>query len=89
MLFNRKCFCGKSNKNFTVDIGPNYQGECCEEAGYDHFGTPPAPKVEKVKKEGPTRRYTPSGKYSKKTKSIAEVAEGISEVLKGPSNDDE
>lgn len=68
MLFNRTCYCGKSNKNFSIDIGPNYLGECCEEAGYDHLGNPPKPKVEKVKKEGPTRPYKPSGKYSKKNK---------------------
>ena len=66
------CYCGKSKKTFFNNVGDNYIGECCEEAGYDHLGNPPQKKEKKVQKEGPTRRYTPSGKYSKKKNQVSE-----------------
>lgn len=37
-MFRRKCVCGATEKNFKKDIGPFFVDECCEKAGYDHFG---------------------------------------------------
>lgn len=65
-LIEKACRCGSIKKRFNMDIGPFFIADCCIEAGYDHLGNRKEPKV---KKEGPTRRYTPSGKYSKKNKS--------------------
>lgn len=37
-MFLKECRCGKSKKNFKMDIGPFYIDECCSEAGYDCQG---------------------------------------------------
>lgn len=37
-MFNKTCKCGQSHKNFKVDIGPFFVGECCALNGYDDFG---------------------------------------------------
>lgn len=37
-MYEKTCRCGKSKKNFKVDIGPFYVDECCLEAGYDEAG---------------------------------------------------
>lgn len=37
-MIEKTCRCGKSKKNFNVDIGPFFIAECCTEAGYDHLG---------------------------------------------------
>lgn len=37
-MFNTKCACGKSNKNFKYNIGPFYVEDCCRAAGYDEIG---------------------------------------------------
>lgn len=73
-MIEKSCRCGKSKKNFSVNIGPFFIADCCTEAGYDHLGekveAPPAPEEKKkeTKKEGPTRPYKPSGLFSKKNK---------------------
>lgn len=40
-MYLTKCACGDSEKNFKVEIGPFYVGECCEAKGYDHLGQKP------------------------------------------------
>ena len=38
-MFLKKCRCGKSSKNFKVDIGDFFiNEECCKLAGFDDFG---------------------------------------------------
>lgn len=37
-MLEKTCRCGKTKKNFAVDIGPFFIAECCEQAGYDHKG---------------------------------------------------
>ena len=37
-MYLKTCRCGKSQKNFKVDIGEFYVEECCIEAGYDELG---------------------------------------------------
>lgn len=37
-MIEKSCRCGKSKKNFKMDIGPFYIDECCIEAGYDDLG---------------------------------------------------
>lgn len=37
-MFEKSCRCGKSKKNFKMDIGPFYVDDCCIEAGYDESG---------------------------------------------------
>ncbi len=37
-MFEKSCRCGKTKKNFKVDIGEFFIDECCTEAGYDHLG---------------------------------------------------
>ena len=37
-MFKKSCRCGASEKNFKMDIGAFFIGECCELAGYDAFG---------------------------------------------------
>lgn len=56
------CRCGKTKKNFYNDIGEFYIETCCLIAGYDNLGN----KEEEPEKEGPKRKYVPSGKYSNK-----------------------
>ncbi len=42
----KSCVCGASKKNFKMDIGPFYVGECCKDAGYDDLGRLTASSVE-------------------------------------------
>jgi hypothetical protein len=45
----KTCFCGATQKNFNIDIGPHFYADCCEAAGFDPFGNhADIPKVEKV-----------------------------------------
>lgn len=37
-MIEKTCRCGKTKKSFSVDIGPFFIAECCEEAGYNHLG---------------------------------------------------
>lgn len=37
-MFEKSCRCGKTKKNFKVDIGEFFINDCCTEAGYDHLG---------------------------------------------------
>lgn len=37
-MIEKTCRCGKTKKNFVIDIGPFFIEECCIEAGYDHLG---------------------------------------------------
>lgn len=37
-MIEKSCRCGKIKKNFFMDIGPFFIGDCCIEAGYDHKG---------------------------------------------------
>lgn len=37
-MIEKTCRCGKTKKNFKVDIGPFFVDECCIEAGYDEVG---------------------------------------------------
>lgn len=37
-MYEKTCRCGTSKKNFKIDIGPFFIGECCTEAGYDEYG---------------------------------------------------
>lgn len=37
-MIEKTCRCGKTKKNFQIDIGPFFIAECCTEAGYDHLG---------------------------------------------------
>lgn len=37
-MIEKTCRCKKSKKNFRIDIGPFFIGECCVEAGYDELG---------------------------------------------------
>lgn len=43
-MIEKTCRCGKTKKNFKIDIGPFFVDECCLEAGYDEVGN-------RVKKE--------------------------------------
>jgi hypothetical protein len=36
----KSCRCGKSKKNFKIDIGSFFVGDCCLEAGFDDLGNP-------------------------------------------------
>lgn len=37
-MLEKTCRCGKTKKNFVIDIGPFFIEECCIEAGFDHLG---------------------------------------------------
>lgn len=37
-MIEKSCRCGQIKKNFRIDIGPFFIGECCIEAGYNHLG---------------------------------------------------
>lgn len=37
-MFTKKCRCGKTEKNFQIDIGQFFVDSCCLEAGYDDLG---------------------------------------------------
>lgn len=37
-MIEKTCRCGKTKKNFKIDIGPFFVDECCLEAGYDEVG---------------------------------------------------
>lgn len=37
-MFLKTCRCGKSKKNFKVDIGEFFINQCCRDAGYDSLG---------------------------------------------------
>lgn len=37
-MMEKTCRCGKTKKNFKVDIGPFFIAECCTESGYNHLG---------------------------------------------------
>ena len=56
-MYQKECYCGKSKKNFRMDIGPKFMNKCCKEAGYDAKGNPPkgapksAPKAPETKPE--------------------------------------
>lgn len=73
-MFKKKCRCGKTEKNFKLDIGPFFISECCEEAGYDHAGRKPSKKPtekaktseEKPKVEETFKVREESEKFSKK-----------------------
>lgn len=88
-MIEKSCYCGKSKKRFMVDIGEKYLGECCEKAGFNHKGNPP--KQKKIKTEGPTRPYKPSGKFSKKNKKAeaAQITEDALNKLIHPDESDE
>ena len=40
----KSCRCGKSKKNFKMDIGPFYVGDCCLESGFDGLGNSKRPE---------------------------------------------
>jgi uncharacterized membrane protein YqiK len=37
-MFEKTCRCGKSKKNFKIDIGDFFVDDCCLEAGYNELG---------------------------------------------------
>ena len=37
-MIEKTCRCGKSKKNFKLDIGPFFINDCCTEEGYNHLG---------------------------------------------------
>jgi hypothetical protein len=45
-MIEKSCACGKSKKNFKMDIGPFYVADCCKDAGYDDLGRLTADSVE-------------------------------------------
>lgn len=66
-MIEKPCRCGKSKKNFRIDIGPFFIGECCIEAGYDDMGNlikkaeskpeiPVQPEPEKAKERKPRKK---------------------------------
>lgn len=48
----KPCRCGKTNKNFKIDIGPFFVNDCCLEAGFDGLGN-------EVRKEVPAKSQSP------------------------------
>lgn len=59
-MYMKTCRCGKSKKNFKMDIGDFFIDDCCIEAGYDELGNKKAkkelkieglPSVEEIKNE--------------------------------------
>lgn len=75
-MYMKTCRCGKSKKNFKMDIGNFFIDECCIEAGFDELGNPKAkkelkmeglPSVEEIKAEAATiQQEKPKNKRSKK-----------------------
>jgi hypothetical protein len=37
-MIEKTCRCGKTKKNFMMDIGPFFIDDCCLAAGYDELG---------------------------------------------------
>lgn len=48
-MYLKTCRCGKTQKNFKMDIGPFFINKCCKEAGYDVHGKKAEDAVEQVK----------------------------------------
>lgn len=75
-MFKKPCRCGKTEKQFKMDIGPFYISECCKMAGYDYLGNlseetkPQEKKVEKTppeeKKETRKQRKSKEKEETKK-----------------------
>lgn len=49
-MFLKTCKCGKSQKNFKIDIGEFFINDCCLLEGYDHLGKKEG-EIEEVKEE--------------------------------------
>lgn len=47
-MIEKTCRCGKTKKNFKIDIGPFFIDQCCTEAGYDHLGNKFEPESVKL-----------------------------------------
>ena len=63
-MYKKTCRCGKTEKNFKMDIGEFFIAKCCLEAGFDKMGNkdekkvktevkPEEVKVEETKTEEP------------------------------------
>lgn len=52
-MFRKPCRCGKTKKNFKIDIGEFFINECCEAEGFNQYGLkgdekPAPPELEEV-----------------------------------------
>lgn len=74
-MFKKRCRCGKTEKNFKIDIGPFFVTDCCEEEGFDCFGKKKEDYQEEKELQEESKQEEPEQEVEQEEKELEKMSQ--------------